>query len=101
VSLCTMKKRDKSLLYLLFIKTFERGSCKSIRIPPFVIPNPSLSVVLREQSDRKISLRVNSVRNLLLSMSHKTPRFARGDIFGTFAGGSKIKKLESTQLISV
>ena len=40
-----------------------------MRMPPFVIPN--------------------EVRNLLLSVSYKTPRVARSDIFGTFARGSE------------
>ena len=50
------------------------ASCKSMRMPPFVIPN--------------------EVRNLLLPMSYKTPRVARGDIFGTFARGSEIWNFE-------
>jgi len=45
--------------------TVNNGCLKITQKHTFVIASPSLRVILREQSDRRISLRVNSAKNLM------------------------------------
>jgi len=44
-----------------------------------VILNPSLSVILSVAKNLVVSLRVNSVKNLIKSINYETLRFAQGD----------------------